>query len=43
MHFLTTFFGAGLASVALAAYTVQDDYSGNNFFAMFGFDTVWLR
>lgn len=42
MHFSTTFLSAGLASVALAAYTVQDDYSGNNFFGMFRFDTVRL-
>ncbi len=40
MHFSTTFLGASLVSVALAAYTVQDDYSGNSFFGMFGFDTV---
>lgn len=43
MHLSTAVFGAGLASVALAGYTVQDDYSGNNFFAMFGFDTVQIH
>ncbi len=40
MHFFTTFLSAGLVSATLAAYTVQDDYSGNNFFGMFGYDTV---
>lgn len=40
MHLSTAVFGGALASVTLAGYTVQDDYSGNNFFAMFGFDTV---
>ncbi len=42
MHFYTTILCAGLVSVTIAAYTVQDDYSGNNFFGMFGFDTVGL-
>ena len=33
---------AGLAEIAAAAYSVLDDYSGNNFFNMFTFDTVGL-
>lgn len=40
MHIYTTFLCAGLVSGTIAAYIVQDDYSGNNFFGMFGFDTV---
>lgn len=36
----TLLIGAGLAHVAIANYAVQDDYSGNNFFSMFNFDTV---
>ena len=43
MHFFTPtllFAAAGLAEIAAAAYSVQDDYSGNNFFNMFTFDTV---
>lgn len=39
MHFSTLLFSCGLAPLALAAYSIQDDYSGNNFFAMFSFDT----
>jgi hypothetical protein len=39
MHLSTLFFSCGLAPLTLAAYSIQDDYSGNNFFAMFGFDT----
>ena len=39
MHFSTLLFGCGLAPFALAAYSIQDDYSGNNFFSMFTFDT----
>ena len=41
MHFSisTLLFGCGLAPFALAAYSIQDDYSGNNFFSLFAFDT----
>lgn len=39
MHISTLLFACGLAPFALAAYSVQDDYSGNNFFSMFTFDT----
>ena len=39
MHISTLLFGCGLAPFALAAYSVQDDYSGNNFFSLFTFDT----
>ena len=40
MHFSNLLLGAGLVPLALAAYVVEDDYSGNNFFDMFTFDTV---
>lgn len=39
MHISTLLFGCGLAPFALAAYSIQDDYSGNNFFSLFTFDT----
>ncbi len=43
MHFSTPtllFAAVGLAEIAAAAYSVLDDYSGNNFFNMFTFETV---
>ena len=39
MHFSTLVLCYGLAPLALAAYSIQDDYSGNNFFSKFTFDT----
>ena len=39
MHFSTLLLSYGLAPLALTAYSIQDDYSGNNFFSMFTFDT----
>ena len=36
----TLFLGGGLVPLALAAYTIKDDYSGDKFFSMFTFDTV---
>ena len=43
MHFSKVLLGAGLAHLGLAAYTLKDDYSGNNFANMFSFDTVSPR
>lgn len=43
MHFSTPALllgAAALAQIAAAAYSLQNDYSGNNFFDMFTFDTV---
>lgn len=40
MHSSLLFLGVGLVPLALAAYSVQDDYSGDNFLNMFTFDTV---
>ena len=41
MHVSTLLYGAAsLLPFAQAIYQVQDDYSGNNFFDMFRFDTV---
>lgn len=39
MHFSTLLFGARLAQLGLAAYSLKDDYSGDNFAGMFSFDT----
>lgn len=39
MHFATLLLGARLAQLGLAAYSLKDDYSGNNFAGMFSFDT----
>ena len=43
MHFFALFFGASLAQLGFAAYSLKDDYSGNNFVNMFNFDTVGLH
>lgn len=43
MYCSTFLLGAGLAQLGLAAYTLKDDYSGNNFANMFSFDTVSLK
>ena len=40
MQLLTLLLTAGLAPLALAGYTLQDDYTNEKFFDMFGFDTV---
>ena len=40
MHFSTTLLlGSGLVPLAVAQYTLADDYSGNNFFNLMSFDT----
>ena len=40
MHASTLLVGSGLVSLAFAGYTLEDDYSGDNFFNMMTFDTV---
>ncbi|KAL9124217.1 MAG: hypothetical protein Q9217_006432 [Psora testacea] len=40
MHFSTLLLGGGLVPLTLAGYTIQDDYSGDNFFPNFRFDTM---
>ena len=42
MHFTTLLAAGGLVRLASAAYSLTDDYSGNNFFNMFNFETVRL-
>ena len=42
MQFSTLLFACGLVPLALARYDLRDDYSGDNFFSMFTFDTVRL-
>ncbi|KAL8640477.1 MAG: hypothetical protein Q9228_002604 [Teloschistes exilis] len=39
MLFFHLLLAAGLAKLSLAIYSVKDDYSGENFFNMFNFDT----
>jgi len=39
MHISTLFSVIGLAPLAFASYSILDDYSGNNFFNRFTFDT----
>lgn len=37
----TLFALAGLVSLSTAGYVLEDDYSGDSFFSMFDFFTVW--
>ncbi|KAI4251471.1 MAG: hypothetical protein LQ352_004833, partial [Teloschistes flavicans] len=39
MHFSHLLLATGLAKLCLAIYSVKDEYSGENFFNMFNFDT----
>ena len=40
MYFSNLFLAGGIAQLGLAAYSIKDDYSADNFFNMFTFDTV---
>lgn len=42
MHFTPLLLVGTLAKSSLAAYAIKDDYSADNFFNMFNFDTVRL-
>ncbi|KAL8708831.1 MAG: hypothetical protein Q9225_007538 [Loekoesia sp. 1 TL-2023] len=39
MHFTPLLLAGVLAELGLAAYSIKDDYSADNFFNMFNFDT----
>lgn len=40
MQLTTLLLSGGLVPLAFAGYALRDDYSGNNFFNKFTFDTV---
>ena len=40
MHFSTLLAAGGLVRLALASYSLADDFSGQNFFNGFNFETV---
>lgn len=42
MHFAQLLLASRLAQLGLATYSVKDDYSADNFFNMFNFETVYL-
>ena len=43
MHFSTLLAAGGLVRLASAAYSLADDFSGQNFFNGFNFETVCFQ